>query len=724
MSLFGEDDVPSRAKQSSSLFDDEPKAAGKTGSSLFADEVDAGADSPWALPTPKKAGRAALVRALLPASEVPDSYIDAFDALVEAGNREGSGVSVGSVKTLVAASGLSSGDQSRILEVVFTSRQESASLGRNEFNVVFALIGLAQEGEDITLDSVDERKRNLPVPNVTLPTPSKPDALAPEEASSPMAQDAAPPTPPTPPQRLPTTDQPTPGRSRAPMRKQSFGDPEADPWGSPDLHRGHSHASFASPPPPQSNGASAPAPARTTSHFTTHSTANSSSTQEPIQPSSLGSEGGWGAYNGGAAAPFAAPGLGDGGFGPPVAREAPGLPNPELGRSIGRINPSGSGSEEVITITALSEKEGMFMFQHRNYEVASSRRTTKVVRRYSDFVWLLDCLHKRYPFRQLPLLPPKRVAINGTPIAADASFLEKRRKGLQRFTNALVRHPVLNQEQLVVMFLTVPTELAVWRKQANLSVQEEFTGKSLPPDLEDSLPKTLPDLFDTVRSGVRRSAETYITLCNMMERLTRRNEGMAAEYLRFSTALSTLAETSQETYAVDTNDVPLLNEGLNATARHLDQSKQLLEDEARGWEEGVLEDLKRQRDTLVSVRDMFDRRDKYAKDNIPYLEKRIASNEAKLQGIRNKPAEQVKAGEKEKVEDAIFKDKESIVAQHARSVFIVECIRDELVFFQKSQYHISRLHQDWAQERVKYAELQADNWRALSEEVESMPSAE
>ena len=47
--------------------------------------------------------------------------------------------------------------------------------------------------------------------------------------------------------------------------------------------------------------------------------------------------------------------------------------------------------------------------------------------------------------------------VNGNPIAADASFLEKRRKGLARFTNALVRHPVLVQEQLVVMFLTVPT---------------------------------------------------------------------------------------------------------------------------------------------------------------------------------------------------------------------------------------------------------------------------
>ncbi|KAH7377767.1 sorting nexin mvp1 [Pyrenochaeta sp. MPI-SDFR-AT-0127] len=712
MSLFGEDDLPSRAKQSSSLFDDEPKPAGKTGNSLFADDLDT-TDSPWAFPSPKKAARGALVKSLLPASDVPDSYIDAFDALLDAGSRQGNGISVEGVRKLLGESGVPSDTQSKILDVVLPSGQESAGLGRNEFNVVFALIGLAQEGEDITLDSVDERKKNLPVPSVSLPKSTKQQPQTPEP--SPPAQEP----PPTPPVQRQPSEQPasTPNRSRAAMRKQSFGDPEADPWGSPDLHRGHNHSSYTAVPP-QTNGTNAPTPARTTSQFTTQSTSASTQHHQNVQPSSLSSEGGWGGYNGASNQPFAAPGLGDGGFGAPPSGGGNSNPPPELGRSIGRINPSGTGSEEVITITALSEKEGMFMFQHRNYEVASSRRTTKVTRRYSDFVWLLDCLHKRYPFRQLPLLPPKRVA------TADASFLEKRRKGLARFTNALVRHPVLNQEQLVVMFLTVPTELAVWRKQANLSVQEEFTGKPLPADLEDSLPKTLPELFDTVRAGVRRSAETYITLCNMMERLTRRNEGMAAEYIRFSAALTGLTETSQETYAVDTNDVPLLNEGLSSTARHLDQSRQLLEDEARGWEEGILEDLKRQRDTLVSVRDMFDRRDKYAKDNIPYLEKRISNNETKLQNIRNKPADAVKPGEAEKVEEAISKDKESIVQQHARGVFIRECIRDELIFFQKSQYHVSKLHQEWSQERVKYAELQADNWRALSEEVESMPTAD
>lgn len=31
------------------------------------------------------------------------------------------------------------------------------------------------------------------------------------------------------------------------------------------------------------------------------------------------------------------------------------------------------------------------------------------------------------------------------------------------------------------------------------------------------------------------------------------------------------------------------------------------------------------------------------------------------------------------------------------------------------------MHQEWSQERVKYAELGAENWRSLSEELEAMP---
>jgi len=197
--------------------------------------------------------------------------------------------------------------------------------------------------------------------------------------------------------------------------------------------------------------------------------------------------------------------------------------------------------------------------------------------------------------------------------------------------------------------------LAVWRKQATISVQEEFNGRPLPPGLEDSLPPTLNDLFDTSRTGIRRSAEIYITLCNLLDRLAKRNEGLAADHARLSSSLQSLTDATKDTYAIDTNDVPLLNEGIMATAKHLSNSQSLLEDEARAWDEGVLEDLKRQRDALVSMREMFDRRDRYDKDNIPYLERRIQSNEAKLTGLRNKPEGLLKPGEIEKVADAIIK---------------------------------------------------------------------
>lgn len=186
-------------------------------------------------------------------------------------------------------------------------------------------------------------------------------------------------------------------------------------------------------------------------------------------------------------------------------------------------------------------------------------------------------------------------------------------------------------------------------------MQEEFTGKALPPDLEDSLPATLNETFDTVRSGVKRSAEIFINLCALLERLAKRNEGLAADHLRFSLALQSLTEATKNTYAVDTNDVPLLNEGINATARHLSASQSLLEDEARAWTDGVLEDLKQQRDCVVSMRDLFDRRDRFAKDNIPQLEKRIETNEKKLQDLRSRPQGTVKPGEIEKIEESIFK---------------------------------------------------------------------
>jgi sorting nexin-8 len=51
-------------------------------------------------------------------------------------------------------------------------------------------------------------------------------------------------------------------------------------------------------------------------------------------------------------------------------------------------------------------------YLHSSYIIhvlRSVQRGTPVIRRYSEFSFLWDCLYRRYPFRLFPALPPKRV---------------------------------------------------------------------------------------------------------------------------------------------------------------------------------------------------------------------------------------------------------------------------------------------------------------------------
>src|SRR5271170_2619266 len=119
-------------------------------------------------------------------------------------------------------------------------------------------------------------------------------------------------------------------------------------------------------------------------------------------------------------------------------------------------------------------------------------------------------------------MPPKRLAgissskkmlstVNGHYLSAETDFLERRRRGLSRFMNSIVRHPVLRDDDIVVAFITVPTvftpdsllvnrkELSIWRKSASIPLVEEFTDRELPPDLESRIPAELEDQLDRIR---------------------------------------------------------------------------------------------------------------------------------------------------------------------------------------------------------------------------------
>ena len=71
-----------------------------------------------------------------------------------------------------------------------------------------------------------------------------------------------------------------------------------------------------------------------------------------------------------------------------------------------------------------------------------------MLRRYSDFLWLQDILLKRYPYRIVTSLPPKKA------VGAGSLFLERRRRGLGRFLNFIANHPVLSLDDVYITFMT------------------------------------------------------------------------------------------------------------------------------------------------------------------------------------------------------------------------------------------------------------------------------
>ena len=74
----------------------------------------------------------------------------------------------------------------------------------------------------------------------------------------------------------------------------------------------------------------------------------------------------------------------------------------------------------------------------------------------------MDVLQKRFPFRLLPILPPKKFG-GGTfrsgrssfILSGDTLFLEARRKGLKRVLDFLANHPLLKDVDIVVLFFTL-----------------------------------------------------------------------------------------------------------------------------------------------------------------------------------------------------------------------------------------------------------------------------
>ncbi|KAG2208684.1 hypothetical protein INT47_007783 [Mucor saturninus] len=369
---------------------------------------------------------------------------------------------------------------------------------------------------------------------------------------------------------------------------------------------------------------------------------------------------------------------------------------------------------DQITV-AVAEKEG-FLFTHVNYWVHSTQRQTSVRRRYSDFYWFWETLLKRYPFRVVPNLPPKKIS------GKDKAFLEKRCQGLSRFINCVVRHPVLKNDEEVISFLTEQTEFVAWRRAKSPLVDEEFVR--LNPhteDLESFIPKDLNDRLNEMKKRVPQSIEKYDELCNVMDRCIRLKEARALEMKKYNNTLKELSEIEHVCFVADCQACTQVVRGYESVGTYMSEASTIIELDVASATTGVLENLKRHRDISIAFLEMLERKGRLESNQISTLYKKVSANKAKVNQNRGVPGLE---SEVARLDAVIKSDSEQLTYQQRRDTYIQYCVATEASYLHKQQSFVSLLYQNFVHEQLQYARRSVDNWKALEAVLCEMPKPE
>jgi hypothetical protein len=80
--------------------------------------------------------------------------------------------------------------------------------------------------------------------------------------------------------------------------------------------------------------------------------------------------------------------------------------------------------------------------------------------------------------------------------------------------------------------------LALWRKNVVISTEDEFTSKlPIPESLAKQVPMDLELQLEIIKRRLPASVDYYRSMVHMMDRVQKRTEANASDYMRFSLAL-------------------------------------------------------------------------------------------------------------------------------------------------------------------------------------------
>ncbi|GAA6002503.1 hypothetical protein JCM10207_001153 [Rhodosporidiobolus poonsookiae] len=370
-----------------------------------------------------------------------------------------------------------------------------------------------------------------------------------------------------------------------------------------------------------------------------------------------------------------------------------------------------------LSVVMKHELEG-FILKH-NVWIVISENGTSVERRYSDFTWLIDALTRRYPFRLLPSLPPKRLQMNGHYMAADDLFLERRRRGLERALTALVHHPVVRRDGILAAFLAEQGDLAQWRKTHLLTLTEE---PPLIPSTSPPLPSDLDSRLSSLRTRLPSILDSWTRLSTTLDRLAHRRLNQGAEFRKLRDGIEASLGAEREGWRP--RGVEDAESERSAVAGTVGQVAETEEASARREIDGVVEDFKRHREIYLNLRDLFLRQQTLGVDNVDKLRKRVSTLTAKLHALHTaSPLASNAAQQSEQLQAQIAADEKAIEAGLRRREWVRWVGWEEVRWAFRLTSLLALTLRDYAAEETTFARQLVVQWSALGEGLGAAPLA-
>ncbi|KAL1130761.1 hypothetical protein AAG570_012002, partial [Ranatra chinensis] len=303
------------------------------------------------------------------------------------------------------------------------------------------------------------------------------------------------------------------------------------------------------------------------------------------------------------------------------------------------------------------------------------RFTSRVYRRYNDFVSFHELLLCRFPYRLIPNLPPKKI---GVVFSVDAQFLENRRKGLLRWLTFFSRHPVISNDALFHFFLTqtVP-DLHLKIKEVFKNVPDEFSTSEMAAKAKEFVLPNTPNEFAASREQIRVIQSGVGKVKQIADLFAIRSRSYAADMAELGVQLCELSaeDGGNSVWATGGNDTwARTKKGLGIISKEFPLLSRKALEQALKEENEVCEKLTMLLEVLNGHQELCERVEKgVSHDHQSALSKMLSLKKRQIQDVlRGTDAESIAV-----LENRMLQQESVIASVELRTAFSFYCVRME-----------------------------------------------